>query len=70
MKVTVVWKDHDRADTTWYCVEKTTFIPENGPYQFLKVVFEEENTEDIKIICINANDIERIYYRKTPTISI
>lgn len=65
MKVTVVWKD-GHADTTWYFVDETTFVPSNGPYQFLKITLEDES--DLKIIFIDVNGIERIYYEKIPKI--
>lgn len=66
MKVTIVWKDHGLADTTWYCVEKTTFIPENGPLQFFKIIFDEDS--DVQIMFIDVNKIERICYKKIPKI--
>lgn len=64
MKVNVVWKDHRLADTTWYCVENTTFIPETGPLKFFKIVFDEDS--DVQIMFIDVNEIERIYYNKIP----
>lgn len=67
MKLTVVWKDRKLADTTWYCVEKTTFIPENGPFQFFKIIFDEDS--DVQIMFIDVNEIERIYYKKIPSIA-
>ena len=65
MEITVVWKDQNRADTTWYCVEETTFLPEKGPYQLLKVKFKDLGDDSgIHIIFVSADEISAVYYKK------